>query len=244
MNLLTAPAPSMVAVAGFTALVVAVAGLAVLGVASAARACGRDEADASSLRLRGAAGLATWLALTGGLAASGALSDFSRVPPPVMPLIALSVVSSTALALSRFGRVLAEGLPMAALVGFQAFRIPLELLLLRLCLDGVLPVQMTFEGMNWDIATGVLAVPLAMWAAWGRPPRALVAAWNVLGLLLLLTIVTIAALSTPGPLRAFVNEPANTIIATFPFVWLPTVLVQAAWIGHLLVFRRLRLGGD
>ncbi len=41
-------------------------------------------------------------------------------------------------------------------------------------------------------------------------------------------------------IRKFFNEPANTFVTYFPFVWLPAFLVQAAWFGHLLVFRRLR----
>lgn len=240
MNLLTAPAPSAAAVAGFVAIVGAVAGLAVLGVPGAARATGAGDDDASRLRRKTAVGLALWLGLTGAAAATGLVSDFSTVPPPLMPLIALSAIASTTLALSRFGRVLADGLPLAALIGFQAFRIPLELVLHQLGLDGVLPVQMTWDGMNFDVVTGVLALPLAAWAAWGNPPRAVVLLWNLVGTALLLTIIAIAFLSTPGPLRVFANEPANTIIGTFPFVWLPTVLVQAAWIGHLLVFRRSR----
>jgi hypothetical protein len=38
----------------------------------------------------------------------------------------------------------------------------------------------------------------------------------------------------------FQNEPANTFIAQFPYIWLPTVLVPTAWAGHLLLFRRLQ----
>ena len=68
-------------------------------------------------------------------------------------------------------------------------------------------------------------------------PRALVLAWNALGLALLATIVAVAFLSTPSPLRVFANEPANTIVAAFPYVWLPAFLVQGALFGHLLVFR-------
>ena len=33
---------------------------------------------------------------------------------------------------------------------------------------------------------------------------------------------------------------ANTLVAEPPFVLLPTILVQAALLGHVLVFRRLR----
>jgi hypothetical protein len=53
-------------------------------------------------------------------------------------------------------------------------------------------------------------------------------------------IVVLALLSAPLPFRLFTNEPANTIIATLPYIWLPAFLVPAALFGHLLVFRYLR----
>jgi hypothetical protein len=35
------------------------------------------------------------------------------------------------------------------------------------------------------------------------------------------------------------NEPANVWVTRPPFVWLPAVLVLAALLGHLVLFRRL-----
>ena len=63
--------------------------------------------------------------------------------------------------------------------------------------------------------------------------------WNVLGTALLATIVTIAILSAPLPIRVFTEGPTNVWVTGFPGVWLPAVLVQAALLGHLLVFRKL-----
>lgn len=33
--------------------------------------------------------------------------------------------------------------------------------------------------------------------------------------------------------------PCNTFVTALPYVWLPTVLVLTARLGHLLAFRRL-----
>jgi hypothetical protein len=63
--------------------------------------------------------------------------------------------------------------------------------------------------------------------------------WNVLGLALLANIVAIAVLSTPT-LHRFPEGPPNVLPSTFPWVWLPSFLVQVALGSHLLVFRRLR----
>jgi hypothetical protein len=233
------PEPSLTVTILFVLLVLVVAGAAVELVAAASRYAGEETAVVTARRRRAAFVVLAWLVVTGAAAASGALASFERLPPPVMAVVALSAVMSTVFALSRAGGVLAHALPVWMLVGFHAFRFPLELILHRLGDEAVLPMQMTFDGMNFDIVTGVTAVVVALWAWTGSMPRAVLWLWNVVGLGLLLTIVTIAILSTPVPFRAFANDPANTLITTFPYVWLPAVLVQAAWIGHLLVFRRL-----
>ena len=63
--------------------------------------------------------------------------------------------------------------------------------------------------------------------------------YNIIGLLLLFNIVTIAVLSMPTPFRQFMNEPANTMVAQFPFVYLPGVLVVLAFAFHAFSLRQL-----
>jgi hypothetical protein len=184
--------------------------------------------------------LLLWLAVPAVLATRGALDRYAPPPAPVMILIALITLGTILLAFSGFGARLATGVPLAGLVGCQVFRVPVEWVLHRLYVEGVIPVQMTWSGRNFDVITGLLAAALGLWLWAGRRPTRLVVAWNVLGLALLLNIVAVAVLSTPSPFRAFMNDPANRLPSTFPYVWLPTFLVQAALFGHLLVFRALR----
>jgi hypothetical protein len=183
--------------------------------------------------------LAFWLVLPAVLALNGALDRYAPLPTPGVILFAALTIATVVLAFSGFGARLAAGVSLAALVGFQAFRIPLELALHALYSEGVIPIQMTYSGRNFDIVTGVLAVVLALLLRSGRAPRWLVAGWNVLGLALLVNVLAVAILSTPAPFRSFMNEPPNLLPGSFPFVWLPTFLVQAALFGHLLVFRKL-----
>jgi hypothetical protein len=105
--------------------------------------------------------------------------------------------------------------------------------------SAVVPVQMTYAGYNFDIVSGALAALVGIWAFVHRPPTWVVLGFNSVGSLLLLNIVSIAVLSMPTPMRAFQNDPPNTFVAHLPFVWLPSLLVQAAWFGHLLIFRWL-----
>jgi hypothetical protein len=155
---------------------------------------------------------------------------------------ALITLCTFVLAFTPFGSRLATGIPLAGLVGFQVFRVPLEWILHRLYTEGVIPVQMTYAGQNFDVITGVLAAALGLWIRAGHRAVWLVVAWNVLGLALLVNIVAIAILSAPVPFRYFMSDPANLLPSTFPYVWLPTFLVQAALFGHLLVFRAIWLG--
>jgi len=103
---------------------------------------------------------------------------------------------------------------------------------------GIMPEQMTFTGDNFDILTGLTALPVAWLAASGWAPRWLVVGWNLMGSVLLVVIVGIAGASMPG-IAAFGPERLNTWIADPPYIWLPGVLVQGALLGHLVVWRKL-----
>jgi hypothetical protein len=181
-----------------------------------------------------------WLGGSAFIARSGVLGEFQRRPPPFLIFVGLLSIATAAVALAPVGKRMIIGIDIRWLIGFQAFRIPLEFLLHRLYLEGVVPAQMTYAGMNFDILSGALALAIVIWGSLHEPPRWAILLFNLVGLALLINIVTIAILSTPTPLRLFFNEPANTFVAYSPFVWLPAFLVQAAWFGHLLVFRWLR----
>jgi hypothetical protein len=101
---------------------------------------------------------------------------------------------------------------------------------------------MSFGGRNFDIVTGITAAVLGL-LLWKRSlPRWVVQAWNVVGILLLANILTIAVLSTPLPIRRFFNEPANVWIKDAPYVWLPAVFVLLAIMGHVVITRKLARG--
>jgi hypothetical protein len=221
----------------FVALVLAVAGGLVLAVWRAGGGVGDTLRERRRVTSQTALGVGLWLAFTVRLAATGFLTFEPR--PTLLPLLALGLLGTVLLAFSRFGARLASGLPIALLVGYQGFRIPLELLLHRGVREGLVPVQMTYLGMNFDLLTGILALLLALLSRLGPLPRLLIAVWNLIGFGLLSNVVTIALLSAPTPLRVFMNEPANVWITRAPWVWLPTVLVPAALLGHLLVLRWL-----
>jgi hypothetical protein len=186
-----------------------------------------------------AVGVALWLAVTGVLASSGYFTRFEGLPPPLLVLMLPTLILPVVLGLSRAGGALA-GLPLALLVLFHAFRLPLELVMHRAATEGTMPPQMTYTGFNFDIVSGLTALAVGGLALFGLAPRWLVLAWNALGSLLLATIVVIAVASLPQ-FQAFGHEPSrvNTWVAHFPFVWLPAGLVTAGLLGHVILWRRL-----
>jgi hypothetical protein len=130
------------------------------------------------------------------------------------------------------GRRLA-GLPSWLLVGFASFRLVLELFMHAAAAEGTMPVQMTFgAGLNYDILTGASALVVAAQLRRHDNP-VLLRAWNVFGLALLVSIVTIAVVSTPA-IAAFGPHRLNTWVAYAPFIWMITVNVPAALLGHLV----------
>ena len=187
-----------------------------------------------------AAGAAVWMGVTWTAAASGVLRRWDATPPPFALFVVGIVLVAVALARGQYGSRLAAGLPLWMLVAIQGFRLPLELAMHEMYERGIMPVQMSYSGRNFDILTGISALLLAWGLASGRAGRRLALLWNVGGLLLLFNVVVIAILSTPR-IRFFGDEHLNVWITYPPFVWLPAVMVVAALAGHLLIFRALRI---
>jgi hypothetical protein len=222
----------------FIVLPVVMATALAWGVVVASRRLGENPATRRRVLIVTVAGAAAWMGATWLVAARGVFHQWNATPPPFMLLVVGIVALAVTIACTSYGRRLALGLPLWTLVAAQSFRLPLELAMHEMSARGVMPVQMSYEGLNYDIVTGTTAIIVAVLARAGWGGRALVTAWNLLGLGLLSNIVTVAILSTPR-FAYFGNDRLNEWVADPPYVWLPAVLVLAALAGHLLVFRAL-----
>ncbi len=217
----------MVAI-GMTSLAIAVAALTVALVGRA----GRTAAITAGLVV------AVLMAAEYALASSGVLREWDRRPPPLLPAVAVPSLLALVTALSHVGGRVAASTSFAAIIGIQSFRFPLELLMHHAASTGLMPVQMSYSGRNFDIVTGILAIPVALMAMRPGPSRVVILAWNVVGTLLLVNILAISIASTPV-FAAFGPDHLNTWVADAPYVFLPTVLVPAAVLGHALTWRKL-----
>jgi hypothetical protein len=180
------------------------------------------------------------------VAHSGWLASFERFPPPMAFMLAAMVAMGIAFGLSPLGREAARSLAFGALIGLQAFRLPLELVMHRAAELGIMPPQLTYTGYNFDIVTGVGAVLIAIALLRGvKIAPALVWAWNLWGIACLLMILFIAVAGSPM-VRLFGDEPQNlnTWVLYFPYVWLPVVLVTVAILSHVVITRKLLMSAS
>jgi hypothetical protein len=213
---------------GMTALAVVVAALTIMLVA---RVGPREGMIAAVV-------VAVLMIAEYALASTGVLREWTRRPPPFTVAVAVPIVLALVTAMSSLGRRIAASASFAWIIGIQAFRFPLELLMHRAATTGLMPVQMSYSGLNFDIVTGVLTIVVATVASRSERSRSLILVWNVLGSLLLINIIAVAVASTPM-FAAFGPERLNTWVADPPYVFLPTVLVPAAVFGHALTWRKL-----
>jgi hypothetical protein len=118
-----------------------------------------------------------------------------------------------------------------------------EAVLHQLYLEGSIPQVMTWEGRNFDLFTGVSALFLYAWSRRsGALPRGMLIVWNVVGLLLVLSVLIHGALSAPSPFQQFVARDGSFALLEVPFVWLPSLIVPIVVIAHAASLLQL-LGG-
>jgi len=104
----------------------------------------------------------------------------------------------------------------------------------------VLPVELTFEGWNYDIVIGMTAPFIAQMGFQKKLlTRNIIIGWNVVGIIFLANIVINAALSVPGPMQLLNHETPNLAVLSFPYQLLPTLIVPIVFFSHVVAIIRL-----
>lgn len=223
---------------GLAILVILLALVCVAGVAMAERRV-RKKSEGRPTVLTALA-ILFWLGLTAAAAKLGWMRNYHATPPPLVWVVAPSLLAMLLLVMSPFGAILCRGIKFQEIVALQAFRLPVELILYGYFVEGRIPLEMTFEGRNFDILTAVTALILAPLIARKKAGRKAVWIWNLMGLGLLINIMTIALLSAPGPLHLLHVQPLNSLPFGWPSLWI-LFCVMVAFASHLLVFRKLSM---
>ncbi len=224
---------------GFVIVTLVFYGLALRELKEGLAATGFSDDRKRKIFTRTIISLVVWMIFISALSIRGFFSDFSGFPPKIGIILIVPLVSILTITFSKTAKEIASHIPVQNIIRLQVFRAFVEILLWMLLIQNLLPVQMSFEGRNFDILAGITAPFIAYLYAKKNIGKKAAILWNILGLLLLFNIVAIAVLSLPTPFRVFMNEPANTIVARFPIIWLPGFLVPLAYGLHFLSFRQL-----
>jgi hypothetical protein len=166
--------------------------------------------------------------------ATVAVFGFYNTQPMRLPFFAVLPTIITIICLFIFSREWILRLPLQTLTILHIVRIPVELCLLWLFQSGQIPQIMTFEGINFDILSGLTA-PIIAFAAFrnGKTERLPLIVWNIAALILLTVIVRTAVLSVPSQFQQFGFDQPNVAVLYFPFIWLPAVIVPIVLFSHL-----------
>ncbi len=187
--------------------------------------------------------LLAWIILQSWLAGRGFYDD-PRTMTYRFPLLIIPVAILSLLARSKAGSGFMNRLDMESLTLFHVVRVPVEMSLSWLSLNGALPKEITiWSGENFDILIG-LSAPVMYYLYFLRRSinrRALVV-WNIAGLILLSSPVVLALLSLPARYRGFGFSRPDVAIGYFPFILLPAALVPLAIFAHFAALGKLHSG--
>lgn len=176
----------------------------------------------------------------------GLFSRLDLLPPPFVVLVSLSLALAFTTGMGYIGSVgnmLVRSLSVEALVALQIFRLPLELLMFRAAFLGIMPIEFSFAGYNFDVLTGLGALLISIYCAWTWAlPLRTIWVWNFLGIGCLAAIGVLAVMTSPTVHTFGVDaKHINSWVLYFPYSLLPTVLVGYAVFGHVLLTRKLLL---
>jgi hypothetical protein len=186
-----------------------------------------------------------WLSIQAILSGTGFYLDTVGNIPPLFPIFGFFplFVFMGALFNTAWGRAFVDSLSLERLTWISMVRIPVEVVLWLLFTYQVIPEVMTFEGGNFDILAGLTAPVIAYFGyKKGVLPKWVLLAWNILSLILLLTIISLAMLSFPTQFQQLGSDIPNTGILYFPFFWLPSFIVPVVMFSHFVSIRKLLKG--
>ena len=131
-------------------------------------------------------------------------------------------------------------IPLTTLHYIHIVRVPIEMVLWWLSVCMLVPMELTFEGENLDIISGISAPFAAVFMVGSRSKNRVGAViWNLLALGLLLNIALKAISVTPYFYTPTHDLVANTGVFQFPYILLPTFVVPVILFSHIVALYQL-----
>jgi hypothetical protein len=172
-------------------------------------------------------------------ALKGAFYIYS-LPPKIMiyAAIPLIVVLFVIVGNTRLFKKLLRAITLESLITLHIFRL-LGVLFILLYFYHLLPADLAFSAGMGDITTALLAFPVAKMVSKGKSwSIKAVYAWNVFGILDILALLVIVAITTKNSM--ITGERGDLEMTIFPFVWFPAFAPATILFLHTAVFRKLQ----
>ncbi len=192
--------------------------------------------NSKSLRKNAGIILVIWISYVIAMTFTGILDDLS-LPPKAPLLIILPAFIIVFITTSRKGfKGILENTPKHVPIFIQSYRILVELLIYGAFAGGFFPGRVTFEGLNYDILVGILALPIGYLVLRGNIGRKGILAFNIIGLSVL--SVTGYAFISSFYFTDFVNISGEIALVQPPFILLPGVLLPFAIFYHVISIKQ------
>ena len=184
--------------------------------------------------------IAMWLIYLSVLSYTELLTDFSMPPKiplmVVLPLIVLIVFSLFKKATADFVAITS----VSWLIYIQSFRIIVELIIWGAYKQGIVPIQTTFEGYNFDVVVGLTAVPLAYYAKRSKISPKVLILWNIASLLILANTVWYFISTAYFPeLPGHDSTMVDPAFAKLPYLLIAGFFMPLALFIHALSIKQL-----
>jgi len=176
-----------------------------------------------------------WLIYTYVITNNGVLSDTSLPPRmPIFLLVPLFLFTGIFLWVKRKSPVL-HSIPRHIPIAYQSFRAIIEVLFYFTFLPGIFPIEVTFEGYNYDILLGLSAPFIAYYAYKKENSERLLILWNIAGILIvgIAAFIFITSFYFPSIWGASSSMITSDFLQ-FPFILLPAFFMPSAIFVHIL----------
>jgi hypothetical protein len=183
-----------------------------------------------------------WMATVWYLAATGSFQVVPGAPRlPRLPIaIFLPVIVGVPILLwSRSVAAILDATPASWLIALQVYRLFGGIFLVN-WLNGNVAGAFAWPAGVGDMATGIMALPVALAVASGTTSgRRAGLWWNVFGLLDFAVAITMGNLTAPGPFQMFGFDIPASLAGTYPTVMIPAFSVPSSILLHALSLRQL-----
>ncbi|MGV3595796.1 MAG: hypothetical protein ACO1NK_11130 [Sediminibacterium sp.] len=184
--------------------------------------------------------LIIWMVGQSVVAITGFYTNMQTIPPRFMAMLLPPVTLILIMFATRKGQNFIDLLRPDQLSLLHIVRVPVEFCLFALYSYQLVPQLMTFEGINFDIISGITA-PLIAYFGYHKKvlSKTVLLIWNLICLGLLVNIAFHGILSVPSPFQRFGFEQPNIGLTYFPYIFLPGLIVPAVLFAHLSSIRQL-----